>query len=151
MKKIMFLSVLAIAVAIGSQNLSMAANVAQKYAVVDVKKVVNSSASVKKLKDERKDQKEKVINFIKDSNTKVAAEKDAKKQEELKKKLNNELKYMTSTYDKKYQEGLKQINDNISADIAKVAKDKQYELILTTDAVLFGGENITNQIVKEVK
>lgn len=151
MKKIMFLSVLAIAVAIGSQNLSMAADVAQKYAVVDVKKVVNSSASVKKLKDERKDQKEKVLKFIKESNEKVAAEKDAQKQEELKKKLNNDLKYMTTNYDKRYQEGLKQINDNVSADIAKVAKDKQYELILTTDAVLFGGDNITNQIVKEVK
>lgn len=151
MKKIMFLSVLALAVTVGVQNLATAAAEPQKYAVVDVKKVVNSSSSVSKLKDERAKQKESVAKFVKESNVKVSAETDPVKQEELKKKLNNDLKYMITTYDKRYKDGLTKINEDISGNISKVGTEKKYELILTTDAVLFGGENITNQIIKEVK
>lgn len=151
MKKIMILSVLALAVSVGFQSTAFSAEAVKKYAVVDVKKVVNSSSSVKTLKAERAKQKEAVLNFVKDGNAKVAAEKDPKKKEELKKKLNNDLKYMTKSYDQKYKDGLKKINDEINADINKVAKEKKYELILTTDAVLYGGDNITNEIIKAVK
>ncbi len=150
MKKSLLFSVLALALTIGVQNVSFGAE-AQKFAVVDVKKVVNSSKSVKDLKADREKQKETVANFVKDSNAKLAAETDEKKKEELKKKLNNDLKYMTNTFDKRYQDGLKKINDDISADISKVAKEKNYELILTTESVLFGGDNITNEIIKAVK
>ncbi len=151
MKKIMILSVLTLAVSVGFQSIAFSAEAVKKYAVVDVKKVVNSSSSVKTLKAERAKQKEAVLNFVKDGNAKVAAEKDPKKKEELKKKLNNDLKYMTKSYDQKYKDGLKKINDEINADINKVAKEKKYELILTTDAVLYGGDNITNEIIKAVK
>lgn len=123
----------------------------QRYAVVDVKKVVNSSKNVKELKAEREKQKEQVLNFVKESNAKVDAEKDSTKKEELKKKLNNDLKYMTNTFDKKYKEDLKKINDDISSDISKIGKVKNYDLILTTDAVLYGGQNITNELIKVVK
>lgn len=147
-------TVLALAVTVGFQNITLAADApaqAKKYAVVDVKKVINSSKSVKELKETRKTQKETVLKFVKDGNAQVDAETDAVKKEALKKKLNNDLKYMTKTYDKKYQDGLAKVNTEISTEIAKVGKEKKYDLILTTDAVLYGGENITNQIVKSVK
>lgn len=152
MKKVVMFSVLALAVTIGVQNISLAADVpAKKYAVVDVKKVINNSKSVKELKETRKTQKETVLKFVKDGNAQVDAETDAVKKEALKKKLNNDLKYMTKTYDKKYQDGLAQVNSEISSEISKVGKEKKYDLILTTDAVLYGGENITKEIVKAVK
>lgn len=151
MRKMMVLSAAVLAVAISAQGLSFAEEVQGKYGIVDVKKVVNSSKSVNELKKQRQEQKEKVLKFVKESNAKVSAEKDPAKQEELKKKLNNDLQYMTNTYDKNYKDGLLKINDEINADIAKIGKEKQYDLILTTDAVLYGGQNITNEIVKEVK
>lgn len=156
MKKMIMLSTAALAVTLMVQNISFAADTPsnkpeQKYAVVDVKKVVNSSKSVKDLKEERAKQKETVMNFVKDGNAKVDAEKDPVKKEELKKKLNNDLKYMTNTYDKRYQEGLQKINSDMSAEITKIGQEKKYDLILTTDAVLYGGKNITSDVVKAVK
>lgn len=152
LKNLAVCSVLALAVTVGVQTVSFAADkVPQKYAVVDVKKVVNSSKSVKALKEERKTQKEAVLKFVKDGNAQVDAEKDPAKKEALKKKLNNDLKYMTNTYDKKYKEGLSDINKEINTDIAKIGQEKKYELILTSDAVLYGGENITNEVIKAVK
>lgn len=151
MKKSLLLTT-TIAICLGFQGIVFCADQAtQKYAVVDVKKVVNSSNSVKKLKEERKKQKEDVIKFVKEGNAQVAAEKDPKKKEALKKKLNNELKTKTTNYDKEYQAGLKQINNDLGANIAKIGKEKNYDLILTSDSVLYGGEDITKEIIKITK
>ena len=151
MKKSLLLTT-TIAICLGFQGIVFCADqTTQKYAVVNVKKVVNSSNSVKKLKEERKKQKEDVIKFVKEGNAQVAAEKDPKKKEALKKKLNNELKTKTTNYDKEYQAGLKQINNDLGANIAKIGKEKNYDLILTSDSVLYGGEDITKEIIKITK
>ncbi len=151
MKKISLLTA-TIAICLGFQGVVFCADqTTQKYAVVDVKKVVNSSNSVKKLKEERKKQKEDVIKFVKEGNAQVAAEKDPKKKEALKKQLNNDLKIKTTNYDKKYQTGLKQINNELGANISKIGKEKKYDLILTSDSVLYGGEDITKEIIKITK
>lgn len=154
MKKSIMIAAAVIAISIGVQGISSAAETnkpIKRYGVVDVKKVVNSSKSVKDLKAERAKQKEQVVNFVKNGNAKVAEETDPVKKEELKKKLNNDLKYMTTTFDKRHTEALTKINNDISSDIAKIGKERNYDLILTTDAVLYGGENITKDIIKAVK
>ena len=155
LKKIMLFSVIALTAVFAVQNMSFAApeqaNTTKKYAVVDVKKVVNSSKSVKALKAQRQEQKDAIAQFIKDGNAQIKAEKDKKKQAELRKKLNNDLNYMTQTYDKKYKDGLLVVNKEILTEIAEIGKTKQYDLILTTDAVLYGGDNITKDVIKEVK
>ena len=154
LKRAMLCSAIALTSILALQSVSLAQEASvqtKKYAVVDVTKVVNSSKSVKALKAERKQQKDTVDQFIKDANAKIKAEKDPKKKEELTKKLNNDLKYMTKTYDTKYKENLLKVNKEILTEIAQVGKAKQYDLILTTDAVLYGGDNITKEIIKEVK
>ncbi len=123
----------------------------KKYAVVDVTKVVNSSQSVKELKQERAAQKEAINKFLKEGNAQLNAEKDKAKKAELKKKLNNDFKLMTQNFDKQYQEKLLNANKEIISEINKIGKERQYDLILTTDSVLYGGEDITNEIVREVK
>lgn len=141
--------------ALAMQNCALASDndtvQTKKYAVVDVKKVVNNAKSVKTLKEERQEQKEAVEQFIKDGNAQIKAEKDKKKQTELRNKLNNDLKYMTQTYEKRYKENLLKVNKEILTEISEIGKAKHYDLILTTDAVLYGGEDITKEVIKEVK
>ena len=149
------LFIIAISAVIFIQNISLAEETTntntKNYAVVDVKKVVNASKSVKELKAEKKKNNETIAQFIKDGNAQLNAEKDKKKKEELRKSLNNDLKYMTNTYDKRYKENLVKVNKEILSEIAQIGKTKHYDLILTTDAVLYGGENITKEVIKEVK
>ena len=153
-KGMVFFVVVLLSFVCAIQSCSFAAGNSQqskKYAVVDVAKVVNSSQSVKELKQERTAQKEAINKFLKEGNAQLNAEKDKAKKAELKKKLNNDLKLLTQNFDKQYQEKLLNANKEIISEINKIGKERQYDLILTTDSVLYGGEDITDELVKEVK
>ena len=53
--------------------------------------------------------------------------------------------------DKDYAEKLKNIDKSISKKIEDEAKAKGYEIVLSKGIVLFGGKDITNEIIKAVK
>lgn len=147
----MILSLSVLAATIICQTISYAAETVNKYGVVNVTQVVKESQSVQALKATREDQKLKLENFVKDGNAKVDAETDPVKKEALKKKLNNDLKYMVNTYEQRYKDSLSDVNKEISTDISNIAKQKNYSLILTTDSVLYGGQNITEDVINAVK
>jgi Skp family chaperone for outer membrane proteins len=50
-----------------------------------------------------------------------------------------------------YAQKLKQIDASISQQIEQQAKAKGYNLVLSKGIVLFGGDDITNDIIKVVK
>jgi len=56
-----------------------------------------------------------------------------------------------SEMNKSYGEKLMKINNDINAELIKIAKDKDYQLILTKDAVLYGGDDLTQDLIKVVK
>ena len=53
--------------------------------------------------------------------------------------------------DKEYASKLKSIEDSISKVIAEQAKAKGYDMVITKGIVLYGGNDITNDIIKAVK
>ena len=95
-----------------------------KYGFVDVNKVVAASKAVEKANKERAAEKKKIIKFIEESANKM---------------------------NKSYCEKLMKINNDINAELIKIAKDKDYQLILTKDAVLYGGDDLTQDLIKVVK
>lgn len=125
--------------------------VSQKIGVVDVKKVVNESKEVEKVKKEQQANKKVLVDFIKAQAEIINKEPDAAKKEELKKKFTADLTAKKDVMDKSYGEKLMKINNDMNAQLTKLAKDKNYDLILTQDSVLYGGENLTKDLMKLVK
>lgn len=122
-----------------------------KYGVVDVNKVVASSKAVEKANKERAAEKKKIIKYIEDSASKMNKEQDEKKREDMKAKFDTELTAKKTEMNKSYGERLLQINNDINAELIKIAKDKDYQLILTKGAVLYGGDDLTQDLIKVVK
>ena len=122
-----------------------------KYGYVDVNKVVASSKAVQKANKERAAEKKKIIKFIEESANKMNKEEDEKKREEMKNNFDLELTARKSEMSKSYGEKLMKINNDINAELIKIAKDKDYQLILTKDAVLYGGDDLTQDLIKVVK
>lgn len=122
-----------------------------KYGFVDVNKVVAASKAVEKANKERAAEKKKIIKFIEESANKMNKEEDEKKREEMKNQFDLDLTAKKSEMNKSYGEKLMKINNDINAELIKIAKDKDYQLILTKEAVLYGGDDLTQDLIKVVK
>lgn len=122
-----------------------------KVAIVDVQKVVMHSTKVNQLKEEQKGKIKDLSTFVEKAKADVAAEKDTTKRKKLEDKYNEELNARKNTINKDYAEKLALIDKNISEIISEKAKEKNYNLVLSKGIVLYGGDDITNDVSKAVE
>lgn len=122
-----------------------------KVAVVDVPKVVNSSSQVAALKKEQQAKAQEIVKFVEKARKDVAATTDANKKKALEDKYNKELSKKKADMDKNYATKLSAIDTNISNKINEQAKAGNYNIVLAKGVVLYGGEDITDTIIKAVK
>lgn len=122
-----------------------------KVAVVDVQKVVSSSAQVKALKDEQKKKGQELAKFIETAKANINKETDAKKKKALEDKYNKEFQTKRTAIAKNYETKLLAIDKSISTVIDNNAKANGYNLVLAKGVVLSGGTDITDEISKAVK
>lgn len=153
-KNVKLLAAVAAAFAIGfsANNFAMSDVPSNfKVAVVDVQQVVASSVQVKALKKEQQAKTEEVIKYIDKARKDVASVSDEKKKKALEDKYNKELVTKRETLEKDYATKLQAIDKNISSTIETQAKAKNYNVVLAKGVVLYGGDDITADIVKIVK
>ncbi len=126
-------------------------NGVKKIGVIDVQKVVASSKEVERVKKEHETNKKLLVSYIKLSAEKMNNEKDPKRKEEMKKQFTNELTAKKESMDKVYAEKLIKINNDMNVQVSKLAKERNYDLILTQEAVLYGGDDLTKDLIRLVK
>lgn len=120
-------------------------------AIVDVPQVVNASAKVQALKKEQQAKAEEVMKFIEKARKDVASISDANKKKAAEEKYNKELNTKREQIEKDYAAKLKELDISISQQIEAKAKADGYDLVLSKGIVLFGGKDITPEIIKIVK
>ena len=114
-----------------------AAPEAQKIAVVDIQKVVAASSQV--------------TAFIKNAQADVNKQTDAKKKKSLAESYEKQLKQKREANVKEYTTKLKAADANITAQIGKKATELGYTMVLPKSAVVWGGDDITDTILKVIK
>lgn len=152
-REIKFASIAAVAFVLGLtvNNLAMSEIANYKIGVVDIQKVVSSSAQVKTLKEEQQTKIKDLQTFIGNAKKSVAAESNAEKKKALEDKYNKELKQKTSVIEKEYAQKLQDIDKSISGTIKDEATAQNYNIVLAKGVVLYGGEDITETVMKKVK
>lgn len=153
-KNVKFLAVTAAAFVIGFSACNFAMSdvpASYKVAVVDVTQVVASSAQVKALKKEQQTKMEEVIKYIDKARKDVAAVSDEKQKKSLEDKYNKELLSKREKLEKEYSTKLAAIDKSISTTIETQAKAGNYDIVLAKGVVLYGGTDITKDIIKAVK
>lgn len=150
--KVLTISLVAFAVGMTTGNYAISDVPSDfKVAIVDVQKVVTSSAQVKALKEEQKKKGQELAKFIETAKTSLDKETDAKKKAALEKKYNKEFQTKREAMAKNYETKLLEIDKNITNVINANAKANGYNLVLAKGAVLSGGTDITDEISKAVK
>lgn len=94
---------------------------------------------------------EEIIKFVEKARKDVATITDANKKKAAEEKYNKELIAKKEAMDKNYAEQLKAIDESISQQINTKAKADGYDLVLSKGIVLYGGKDITPEIIKIVK
>lgn len=122
-----------------------------KVAVVDVGKVVASSSQVKALKKEQQAKATEIVKYVENARKDVASVTDEKKKKALEDKYSKELMTKREKLEKEYTTKLTAIDKNISSTITAQAKAKNYNIVLAKGVVLYGGDDITADIIKVVK
>ncbi len=146
MKKLLVTTLLL--AAMGITNAAMADT---KIAVVDVPAVVNKSAQVQALKKEQQTKMQDLEKWLTTARADVEKQKTQEGKEKLLKKYNTEFEKKKADIAKNYQTKLQEIDKSITASIASQAKLKGYDMVITKGTVLYGGEDITTDIMKVVK
>ena len=126
-------------------------DVPSKIAVVDVQKVVASSRQVQDLKTEQQAKAQEVISFVEKARKEVAETTDVNKKQALEDKYNKELNERKEKIEKNYTRKLEDIDKKISAIIAGQAKAGNFDIVIAKGAVLYGGTDITDTVIKGVK
>ena len=122
-----------------------------KVAIVDVPKVVSSSSQVKKLKDERAKKMEELSKWISNAQKDIEKQKVDTEKQKLIKKYDAELAKKRAANDKDYSQKLVNIDNSISETISNYAKANGYDVVFAKTVVLYGGTDVTDEIIKIVK
>lgn len=149
--KITCIAVCAFALGLSLNNIAMSSIANYKVAIVDIQKVISNSAEVKALKTEQQNKVKDLQTFVEKARKDVSAQPDDAKKKALEDSYNKELNEKTKAIEKEYTKKLQLIDSNISAQISKEAQAKSYNLVLAKGVVLYGGEDITANIMKAVE
>ena len=122
-----------------------------KVAVVDIPQVVASSTQVKNLKKEQQAKADELVKFVEKARKDVAAVTDETKKKELEEKYSKEFISKKDKMEKDYINKLSKIDESISKTVNEQAKAGNYNIVLSKGAVLYGGEDITQTVIKAVK
>ena len=120
-------------------------------AIVDVPQVVAASSEVQKLKKEQQTKAEEIVKFIEKARKDVASITDADKKKAAEEKYTKELQDKKTKMDAEYATKLKAIDASISKKIEEQAILKGYDVVLSKGIVLYGGKDITNEVINAVK
>ncbi len=121
-----------------------------KVAVVDITKVMEQSKDIKSLKATQDRQLKELETLISKAQNEIANTQDEQKALQLQANYSKEIETKRNAIDEEYSKKIVQITSNIKNLIAAQAKKTDYNLVLPTGMVISGGEDITDNVLKEM-
>ena len=89
--------------------------------------------------------------WLEESQKEVDGEKNKEKKEALLKKYGEEFAQKRDELAREYAQKLQNIDENITQTIVNEAKDKGYSLVLTKNVAIYGGDDITEEVMKAIE
>ena len=142
---------ISVGVLIMLQVSAFAAPEAQKIAVIDLQKVVSASPQVKALRASRETKNKEIANLVKAAQTEISKQKDNNSKKVVAEKYEKQIKAKKEANNKEYTTKLQAADKSINEQIAKKATELGYTMVLPKASVVFGGDDITDQVIKGIK
>ncbi len=122
-----------------------------KVGIVDLSQLITNSQSVKTLKSTHERQLSEIEKTLEQARLDIANETNPDKIAQLEEKYRKDVSDKKFQMDKSYNDKLMEIDKSIKAQVAQKAKQLNYTIVLPKNMVLYGGEDITSLIAKDIK
>ena len=123
----------------------------ENIAVVDLQQLVSSSSQVRQLKQEHTRKIDELDKIIVNVRGEISNEKDPAKVLLLEDKYMKEFNTKKEALEKNYNSRLEAIEKNIKGEITKKAQKEGYKYVFAKSVLLYGGKDITNELVGSIK
>lgn len=137
-------------VVLGMLSLMTPAFAADKYASVDLDKVLRGYAKTAAVNANFQKEESDIRVFVLDAQKRVVSAKTDAEKKSLEEKANKELQAKVDVLQKKKLEALKGIETDIKAQIDRIGKASSYALIMTSNNALYGTVDISDEIIKSL-
>lgn len=122
-----------------------------KIGVVDVPMVVSKSSQVQALRKEQKAKIQELEKWLKTAQADINKQKTEEGKEKLAAKYQADFNKKKETIATNYQKKLEAADKSITNKMTTEAQKAGYDIVISKEVVLYGGENITDLIIKAVK
>lgn len=126
-------------------------NSSWKIAVVDIMSIVNGSKDVATLRQNHAVRSQELSQWLQLAQNEVNSQTDAQAKQGLFQKYNAEFAQKRNLVNQLYQQELAVVDQNISKTIIDEANKLGYNMVLTKNVVVCGGDDITEQVRKLIK
>lgn len=122
-----------------------------KVAVIDVAQVLENSNEIQELKRAQDKDMEELNTLISKAQNDLLNEHNKSRLIQKESNYRQQIETKKKNMDKEYSLKLAKINDHIRSMISKEAKKSNYNLVLPTGMVISGGDDITVNVIKQMK
>lgn len=122
-----------------------------KIAVVDIATILKNSKEINALKLEQEKQMQNMQATIDKAKAEISKEQDTVKIAQLEEKYRNEINKQKLALDTSYNNKLTAIDNKIKTAVVEKARSMNYNMVLPKNTVLFGGDDITEQVATIIK
>ena len=117
-------------------------------AVVDLQKIVDKSQQVQSLKRDHENKINELNKIITSAQKEIEKETDINKMMITEEKYRKEFNEKKSKIDEEYSKKLSETEQTIKKQIQTKAKDKGYDYVFAKSVILYGGHDITDEVLK---
>lgn len=121
-----------------------------RVAVVDIQKIIARSAEIEALRVEQENLIQNLNSTIDKARLEISNEKDPAKAAQLEEKYRKQINNQKLELDTSYNRKLTAIDNKIKTTVVEKARAMNYNIVLPKNTVLFGGDDITEQVSKTV-
>ena len=135
----------------GINNIAVSENVPQKIAYVDVAKLMSSSKILKTAENTRASQTKDMLKWYDTASADIQKQSTPEAKKAAIKKYEEQLTQKKKSIKEAYTKKVNEVDGQLSNAINQKSKELGYDIVLRSDVVLYGGEDITSKIVPLVK
>jgi len=143
--KITIVVVLAVMINLFAFNISA---FAEEIGVIDINKILQGYSKSQSIKADAKIKKAELQKFVENARKSVQSAKTASQKKTLENKYNTELRQKLTVINAEQSKKVQEIQTNIFNAIKSIAAQKQISTVLTKESVIFGGQDLTDEVIK---